>query len=178
MYMPTITGELIVGGMADGEADIVAEGPGNSLQFYWAMPGGSWSHVRVAGSGTTYTAPSLFVRAGGEADIAAEGARNTLQYYYATPGGPWNNTSRRARQHRLGAVAVRPGWQGGGRRGRRAGQHPAVLLGHAWQFLESFPGCRFRHHLLRLTAAWRALPPYALSTLRAWELHSCATAHG
>jgi len=80
------------------EADIVAEGPNNSLQYYWATPGGQWHHAQIAGPGTTYSAPSIFVRAadaGGnqanEADIVAEGPNHTLQYHEATPGSPWHD---------------------------------------------------------------------------------------
>ena len=73
------------------EADIVAEGASNTLQYYWAAPGAKWSNFQVAPAGTTYSVPSIYVRADGEADIVAEGASNTLQYYWSTPGSPWSN---------------------------------------------------------------------------------------
>jgi hypothetical protein len=75
-----------------GEADLVTAGPDHSLQYYWAAPGGQWRHVQVAGAGSTYSMPAIFVRSvdgAGEADIVAEGPDHTLQYYWAAPGGKW-----------------------------------------------------------------------------------------
>ena len=74
------------------EGDLATQGPGNTLDYYWATPGSPWSSAQVGVPGSTYSAPSLFVEAGGEAHIAAEGPGNTLDYYWATPGGPnsWN----------------------------------------------------------------------------------------
>jgi hypothetical protein len=74
---------------SDGEADVVAEGPDNSLLYYHATPGGAWYRTAIAGPGTTYSAPAIFVRSDGEADIVAEGPDNSLWYYHATPGNPW-----------------------------------------------------------------------------------------
>jgi hypothetical protein len=74
----------------------VAEGASNTLQYYDATPGSPWGSTQVAGAGTTYSAPSIFVRAStdtqpNEADIVAEGASNTLQYHWAVPGGQWSH---------------------------------------------------------------------------------------
>jgi hypothetical protein len=74
----------------DGEADIVAEGPGNSLLYYHATPGSAWGWAVIAGYGTTYSAPSIFVRPDGEVDVVAEGPGNSLWYYHAWPGSPWD----------------------------------------------------------------------------------------
>jgi hypothetical protein len=74
-----------------GEADLVTVGPNNSLDYYWAAPGGIWYNTQVAGPDTTYSAPSVFVRPNGEADIVAEGLHNSLQYYTADPGKPWTH---------------------------------------------------------------------------------------
>jgi hypothetical protein len=74
-----------------GEADLVTEGANHTLQYYWATPGGTWNHAQVAGAGTTFSAPSIFVRSDGEADIVAEGVNHTLQYYFATPGNPFDH---------------------------------------------------------------------------------------
>jgi hypothetical protein len=79
------------------EADIVAEGPNHTLLYYWAIPGSKWQHTQVAGPGSTFSAPSIFVRSdtatqANEADIVAEGPNHTLQYYFATPGSSWHNT--------------------------------------------------------------------------------------
>jgi hypothetical protein len=75
-----------------GEADIVATGPGDSLQYYFATPGAGWTNTQVAGPGTTFSAPSIVVRDSdpvGEADIVALGPDNSLMYYFATPGSGW-----------------------------------------------------------------------------------------
>ena len=69
----------------------MAQGANHTLQYYFATPGNPWDHAQVAGAGTTYSAPSIFVRSNGEADIVAEGANDTLQYYFATPGNPWDH---------------------------------------------------------------------------------------
>ena len=81
---------------ASGEVDIAAQGASNSLMYFWNMLpssslsfASSWNSVPVAGSLTTYSAPSLFVRSSGEADIAAQGPSNSLMYYYAMPGTQW-----------------------------------------------------------------------------------------
>jgi hypothetical protein len=58
---------------SNGEADIVAQGPNDSLMYYWAASGSNWSSVQVAGNGTTFSAPCVVVRSGGEADIVAMG---------------------------------------------------------------------------------------------------------
>jgi hypothetical protein len=75
----------------DGEADIVAQGPGQSLMYYWAKPGTGWSSAQVAGPGTTGYAPSIFVRPDGEADIVAQGPGDSLMYYWAWPGFGWSS---------------------------------------------------------------------------------------
>lgn len=75
---------------SDGEADIVAEGPDNSLLYYHATPGSAWRWSLIAGAGTTYSAPSIFIRSDGEADVVAEGPGNSLRLYFATPGSRWS----------------------------------------------------------------------------------------
>jgi hypothetical protein len=76
-----------------GLADIAVQGPHHSLLLYWATPGSGWSEETVAGPGTTYSDPSIFVRSAdpaSEADITAEGPHNSLLYYYAASlGSPW-----------------------------------------------------------------------------------------
>jgi hypothetical protein len=77
---------------SNGEADVVAQGPNNSLDYYDALPGGPWNLTVIAGSGTTFSEPSIVVRDNGEADVVAQGSNNSLDYYEAVPGGPWNLT--------------------------------------------------------------------------------------
>jgi hypothetical protein len=74
----------------DNEADIVAEGPDNSLLYFHATSGSAWRWAVIAGAGTTFSAPSIFVRSDGEADVVAEGPDNSLRYYHAWPGSPWD----------------------------------------------------------------------------------------
>ena len=74
-----------------GGVNIVTEGPGNSLEFYWAMNGTStWHPETVAGAATTYSAPTV-IGNGGRADVVAEGPGNVLDFYWQTNGSPiWN----------------------------------------------------------------------------------------
>ena len=44
------------------------------------MPGSAWSVTQIAGSSTTFSAPSIAIRSTGEADIVAEGPNNSLMY--------------------------------------------------------------------------------------------------
>jgi hypothetical protein len=76
---------------SDGEADIVAQGPGNfSLMYYWALPGDNWGSTQVTAA--TLSNPSIFVRSDGEADIVSVGADKSLMYYWALPGNNWGST--------------------------------------------------------------------------------------
>ncbi len=76
-----------------GEADIVEQGPNDSLMYRYAWPGTAWSTATIAGNGSIFSAPSIYVRSTGEADVVAEGPNNTLVYYYAFPGGGWSETT-------------------------------------------------------------------------------------
>jgi kumamolisin len=68
-----------------------AQGPNNSLVYYWATPGSNWSGDLVAGNGTTFSAPFVFVRSNGEADIVAQGPNDSLMYYWAASGSNWSS---------------------------------------------------------------------------------------
>ena len=51
--------------------NIAIQGPHNSLKFYWAVDGtNTWTPQTVAGSGTTYSAPSMILD-GSTINIAA-----------------------------------------------------------------------------------------------------------
>lgn len=69
---------------------IAAEGPGNSLDFYY-LSAGTWHAEQVAGPGTTYSAPSLAVVGLNTPVIAAEGPGNSLDFYWQTSSGGWNS---------------------------------------------------------------------------------------
>jgi hypothetical protein len=66
---------------SNGEADVVAQGPNNSLWYYWANPGSQvaqWSWAQIAGTGATsrVTSPAIAVRTAnpaGEADVVVAG---------------------------------------------------------------------------------------------------------
>jgi hypothetical protein len=77
----------------EGEADIVVEGPGNSLNYYSATPGQPWTQLspQIAGPGTTFSAPSIVVRSispTNEIDVVAQGPNNAIMYYYH-PDSSW-----------------------------------------------------------------------------------------
>src|SRR6516225_243702 len=79
------------------EADVVAQGPNNTLMYYWAFPGHRWHSAQIAGTGTTFiqylgVAPGIAVRSSGEADVVAVGPNNTLMYYWALFAQQWNPT--------------------------------------------------------------------------------------
>jgi hypothetical protein len=76
---------------ADGEADVVAAGPNNSLFYYWATPGSQWNSTMIAGAQTTIWDPAIAVRSDGEVDVGAAGTNFNLMYYWATPGSQWNS---------------------------------------------------------------------------------------
>jgi hypothetical protein len=63
----------------------------HSLLFFWAVNGSStWHKEKVAGTGTTYSAPSMTTD-GSDVNIAAEGAKGSLDFYYAANGSAtWN----------------------------------------------------------------------------------------
>ena len=68
---------------------IAVEGPGNSLEYYYQSPPGTWHEQQVAAPGWTFSAPSL-AQAGTTTVIAAEGPANSLIFYIQhVPGGSW-----------------------------------------------------------------------------------------
>jgi len=79
-----------------GEADVVAQGPNNSLVYYYAAPGGNWTATTISGAGTTFSTPSICVRSTGEADVVAQGPNNSLIYCWATPGANWSSVTMAA----------------------------------------------------------------------------------
>ena len=57
---------------------IAAQGPGNSLQFYWQPIGSQqWNTEQVAGPGSAFSAPSV-AQVGDSSVIAAQGPDNRL----------------------------------------------------------------------------------------------------
>lgn len=80
-----------------GEADIAAMGPNNSLAFY-SSTGGAWSSTSLAGSGTTFSAPSLSVTPTVPVNgvqyelVGAQGPNNTVVLYERLIGtGPFSS---------------------------------------------------------------------------------------
>jgi hypothetical protein len=77
-----------------GETDVVYQDTDHSL-VYMAEPAGSgWTPTTIAPSGTTFSAPAIFVRTDGsdEVDIAVEGANHSLDFYSTKPGQTWTQT--------------------------------------------------------------------------------------
>ncbi len=72
------------------EADIVAQGAGNSLDYYYSMSGTSFTPVTVQGANSTFAAPGFVVQPNGQADIIVQGPSNALTLYFATPPGGLN----------------------------------------------------------------------------------------
>jgi hypothetical protein len=74
---------------------IAAEGPSNSLDSYNQIVGApAWNPLAAAGTGTTYSAPSLTTHPNStwlnSAQMAAEGAGNSLDFYQQTAiPSPW-----------------------------------------------------------------------------------------
>jgi len=87
-FMPTLAlaqNPAAIAVRSNGEADVVIEGPNNSLLYYHAKPGEPFVADTIAGNGTTFSAPAIAVRSTGEADVVAQGPNNSLLYYHATP---------------------------------------------------------------------------------------------
>ena len=80
-------------GHTAGSSCVVAQGPGESLEFYWQQIGDSgWNPETVAGPGTTFAAPSIaFSEIAVAVWIAAQGPGNSLDFYWQGIGSPkWN----------------------------------------------------------------------------------------
>jgi hypothetical protein len=74
------------------EADVVAQGPDNSLIYYHALASNvlvpQWHPAQIGGAGITFSAPSIVDRGGSEVDFAFTGVQNSLWYYDQTGYGP------------------------------------------------------------------------------------------
>jgi hypothetical protein len=69
-----------------GGANVVAEGPRNTLDFYWNLNGTpAWHRQLVAGVSTTYSAPAITGN-DGSANVVAEGPGSTLDFYWQQNG--------------------------------------------------------------------------------------------
>jgi hypothetical protein len=81
---PSLTGLIT-------EERLTAQGPSNSLYFWFGgSGGGGWSGpAQVGGPGTTFSAPSMAEETpGGNIDLAVQGPNNSI-YFYWNLGGPW-----------------------------------------------------------------------------------------
>jgi hypothetical protein len=68
---------------------IAVEGPSHSLRFY-SLSHGSWHRTKLAGAGSTFSAPSLAVGPHGPG-VAAQGPGRTL-WYYSLKHGHWHKS--------------------------------------------------------------------------------------
>jgi hypothetical protein len=73
--------------ITDGNSvNIAAEGASHTLGFYWAVNGSStWNPEQVAGTGTTYSAPSM-TNDGSDVNITARGTGQSPWFYWAVNG--------------------------------------------------------------------------------------------
>jgi hypothetical protein len=66
--------------------NIAATGPGNNLRYYWTVNGTTtWHPEKVAGGGSTFSAPSMILN-GNAVNLTAAGAKARLKYYWAVNG--------------------------------------------------------------------------------------------
>ena len=90
-FVLAVAGPATAVSLADQQnlPEIAAEGPSNSLDYYYQSVPGVWHEEQVPGGGpgTTYSAPSL-AQVGGTTVIAVEGPGNSLSDYVET-GGTW-----------------------------------------------------------------------------------------
>jgi hypothetical protein len=73
-----------------GEAEVVAQGPNNSLLGYYNSRGGAWNTSTIAAAGTAFSAPAVSASPTGETDVVVQGTSNSLQYYNALPNKNWS----------------------------------------------------------------------------------------
>lgn len=87
---PTVAAVVPGGGQQD-QADIVAEGPLNSLSSFTQTEGQrGWAHQLVGGLASTYSGPSI-VQVGGSMEVSVIGPNNGLAFYWKPIGGAgWN----------------------------------------------------------------------------------------
>ena len=73
---------------------IAAQGPNNSLMFYWQkIDTTQWNSEQVAGRGTTLSAPSL-AQVGNASAITAQGPKDQLMFYWQTiDTTPWHGSA-------------------------------------------------------------------------------------
>lgn len=81
-------------GETAGETDVVYQDTDHSLVYLAAPAGSGWTKTTIAPSGTTFSAPAVFVRDDGsdEVDIAAEGLNHSIDFYSSRPGAAWTHT--------------------------------------------------------------------------------------
>ena len=81
--------------IADGNnsTSISAQGPGNSLAFYWQQTGtdDTWNQEAVANSASTYSVPAM-AEGNNSTSIVTEGPSKSVDFYWQTYGGTsgWN----------------------------------------------------------------------------------------
>lgn len=85
--LPTFVPDIVQ--RPDGETNVAAVGPGNSLDFYYNRAGSSqWGKVPVAIGGYALSSPDMIQRPSGETDIAVVGKDNSLDFYMNQQGSP------------------------------------------------------------------------------------------
>ena len=94
-----IVTQTSVGGAPAGLTQVFAEGPNNSLDSYWTVPGNTWSGGTLAGANTTYSAPAAVVTqssglsSSGLTQVFAQGPSNSMDSYWDFYNNAWNSGS-------------------------------------------------------------------------------------
>ncbi len=69
-----------------GNTYIAAQGPGNSLYFYWNLAGTWYGPLMVGAHGSTFSGPSLAIDSNHNVVIAARGPGNSIWFYWNVTG--------------------------------------------------------------------------------------------
>jgi hypothetical protein len=73
----------------NGETDVVAVGPSNSLDFYFnALNSSYWNKLSIASAGTAYSSPIVVQRPNGETNVVVASSNSSLDYYMNALGSP------------------------------------------------------------------------------------------
>ena len=115
---------------------IAAQGPNNSLMFYWHKIGTShWNPEQVAGANTTFSAPSL-AKIGNASAIAAQGPTNSLMFnWQKIDTTQWNSEQVAGR----GTTFSAPSLAQVGNASAITAQGPKDQLMFYWQTIDTAP---------------------------------------
>jgi hypothetical protein len=95
--------------------NIATEGPGGSLDFYWAVNGSpTWNPEVVAGAGSIGSPPAMVAQGGGVNIVARRYSTLGLVFYWAFNGSPtWTPSDLAGQEIFQPAIVAYPGNPGG-----------------------------------------------------------------